>query len=34
MDRTERNDGPNAKDRINKAPTSAAEGHDEADLDI
>ena len=33
MDRTERNDGPGAKDRINKQPTSAAEGRDGREFD-
>ncbi len=34
MDRTERNTGPAAKDRINKQPTSAAQGGAERELDM
>ena len=34
MDRRDRNTGPAAKDRINKTPTSAAEGREEAEFDI
>jgi hypothetical protein len=32
MDRKDRNDGPAAKDRINRTPTSAAEGGDQFDI--
>ena len=34
MDRSERNSGPGAEDRINKQPTSEAEGGAEREFDI
>jgi hypothetical protein len=34
MDRREGNTGPSANDRINKRPTSAAQGRDEREFDI
>jgi hypothetical protein len=33
MDRSERNTGPGAKDRLNKRPTSEAEGRTDAEFD-
>jgi hypothetical protein len=34
MDRRNRNTGPNARDRINKQPTAAAEGREEPAFDM
>ena len=34
MDRSERNTGPGAKDRLNKRPTSEAEGDNDAEFDV
>ena len=34
MDRSERNTGPGAKDRVNKTPTSEAEGDTDAEFDV
>ena len=34
MDRSERNTGPAAKDRINKRPTSEAEGKTDEEFDV
>ena len=34
MDRSQRNTGPAAKDRLNKTPTEEAEGRTEGEFDI